>query len=31
MFSLEVQARQLLTTPVAPDSPLTAGPSFQVA
>ena len=30
MYSLEVQARELLTTPVAPDSPLTAGPSFQV-
>jgi Ferritin-like len=29
MFSLEVQARELLTTPVAPDSPLMAGPSFQ--
>lgn len=29
MFSLEVQARELLRTPVAPDSPLTAGPSFQ--
>ncbi|HET9197276.1 MAG TPA: ferritin-like protein [Solirubrobacterales bacterium] len=29
MFSLEVQARELLTTPVAPGSPLTAGPSFQ--
>lgn len=31
MFSLEVQARQLLTMPTAPDSPLTAGPSFGPA
>jgi hypothetical protein len=31
MFSLEVQARQLLETPIAPGSPTTAGPSFRPA
>jgi hypothetical protein len=31
MFSLEVQARQLLETRVAPGSPTTAGPSFRPA
>jgi hypothetical protein len=29
MFSLEVQARQLLETPNAPGSPITAGPSYR--
>ena len=29
MFSLEVQARELMTMPIAPDGPATAGPSFQ--
>jgi hypothetical protein len=31
MFSLEVQARELMTMPLAPDTPATAGPSFQPA
>jgi hypothetical protein len=29
MFSLEVQARELLRIPIAAGSPQTAGPSFQ--
>jgi hypothetical protein len=29
MFSLEVQARELMTMQLAPDAPATAGPSFQ--
>lgn len=29
MFALSLQAQQLMQTPVAPDNPATAGPSFQ--
>jgi hypothetical protein len=29
MFSLEVQARALMSMPLSPDSPATAGPAFQ--
>lgn len=29
MFALNLQAQQLMQTPIAPDNPVTAGPSFQ--
>lgn len=29
MFALSLQAQQLMQTPIAPDNPATAGPSFQ--